>query len=182
MLDQFIGRAETVCYIAADRSGTIQVCSRGFASAVRMLVRKRHWSLGVLISERILARGSGRTPRLWRRAAAPAALAFDSPSGASFTLECQLDIQPAAFALIGCVGEQRTQAYMETLENLNNQLAVEIRESARNGKMKRVNGRLQQALDELDNMYWHLRQVQEVIHLPPLRQGQDWGWELANGG
>src|SRR4051812_11337686 len=37
LLDQFIGRAETVCYVAADRYGRIQVCSRGFASAVRML-------------------------------------------------------------------------------------------------------------------------------------------------
>jgi heme-degrading monooxygenase HmoA len=165
MLDQFIGRAETVCYIAADRSGTIQVCSRGFASAVRMLsANVIGASVFSFLSESSRAALVALLDSGERRAAAPAALAFDSPSGASFTLECQLDIQPAAFALIGCVGEQRTQAYMETLENLNNQLAVEIRESARKGKeLERVNGRLQQALDELDNMYWHLRKIQEVL-------------------
>ena len=66
--------------------------------------------------------------------------------------------------MIGCVSEQRTQAYMETLEDLNNRLAVEVRESARKGKeLERVNVKLQQALDELDNMYWHLRKIQEVL-------------------
>ena len=40
---------------------------------------------------------------------------------------------------------------LETLEDLNNRLAVEIRESARKGKeLERVNLKLQQALEELD--------------------------------
>jgi hypothetical protein len=53
---------------------------------------------------------------------------------------------------------------METLEDLNNRLAVEIRESARKGKaLERVNQRLQETLHELDTMYWHLRKIQEVL-------------------
>jgi hypothetical protein len=92
------------------------------------------------------------------------ALGFRSPYGRYFTLECQLDVQPAAFAVIGSVHQEQTQPYMETLEDLNNRLAVEIRESARKGKeLERVNQRLQETLHELDTMYWHLRKIQEVL-------------------
>jgi len=79
-------------------------------------------------------------------------------------MECRLDVQPDSFALVGCALDRRTDTYTETLEDLNNRLAVEIRESARKGKeLERVNGKLQRALDELNGMYWHLRKIQEVL-------------------
>src|SRR5581483_247674 len=66
--------------------------------------------------------------------------------------------------LVGCAREPGTETYLETLEDLNNRLAVETRENARKAKeLERVNRKLKGALEELETMYWHLRKIQEVL-------------------
>jgi heme-degrading monooxygenase HmoA len=165
MLSHFIAASQSVCYIVADCVGTIQVCSAGFTSALHMTREQvTGASLFSFMTEhsrvaiKALIESGAREPR------STTALGFRSPSGRYFTLECQLDVQPAAFAVIGSVSKEQSQPYMETLEDLNNHLAVEIRESARKGKeLERVNQRLQETLHELDTMYWHLRKIQEVL-------------------
>lgn len=166
MLSHFIAGSQLVCYFVADRAGIIQVCSAGFASALQMAREEvTGASLFSFMTEHsrtaimVLIESRAREPR------STTMLGFRSPSGRYFTLECQLDVQPAAFAVIGSVSKElQTQPYMETLEDLNNRLAVEIRESARKGKeLERVNQRLRETLRERDTMYWHLRKIQEVL-------------------
>jgi len=164
MISGFLEKSPSICYVVAGRCGTVRTASAGFLSALRL--RLEELADASLFS--FLAEGSRDLPATLGASGEchsnTEALAFCSPSGASFNLECRLDIQPQGFALIGCAREQRAETYMETLEDLNNRLAVEIRESARRGKeLERVNVRLQHALDELDNMYWHLRKIQEVL-------------------
>jgi hypothetical protein len=75
-----------------------------------------------------------------------------------------LDVQPLGFALVGSARDPGSETYTETLEDLNNRLAVETRENARKAKeLERLNGKLQRTLEELDSMYWHLRKIQEVL-------------------
>jgi heme-degrading monooxygenase HmoA len=166
MLSHFIAGSQLVCYFVADRAGIIQVCSAGFASALQMAREEvTGASLFSFMTEHsrtaimVLIESRAREPR------STTMLSFRSRSGRYFTLECQLDVQPAAFAVIGSVSKEvQTQPYMGTLEDLNNRLAVEIRESARKGKeLERVNQRLQETLRERDTMYWHLRKIQEVL-------------------
>jgi heme-degrading monooxygenase HmoA len=165
MLSHFIAASQSVCYIVADRAGTIQVCSAGFTSALHMPREEvTGASLFSFMTEHSRAAITALIESGAREPRSTTALAFRSPSGRYFTLECQLDVQPAAFAVIGSVSKEQTQPYMETLEDLNNRLAAEIRESARKGKeLERVNQRLQETLHELDTMYWHLRKIQEVL-------------------
>lgn len=165
MLSHFIAASQSLCYIVADRAGTIQVCSAGFTSALQMACEEvTGSSLFSFMAEHsrtaitALIESGAREPR------ATTQLGFRSPSGRYFTLECQLDVQPAAFALIGSVSQEQTQPYLETLEDLNNRLAMEIRESTRKGKeLERVNQKLQETLHKLNTMYWHLRKIQEVL-------------------
>ena len=166
MLSHFIAGSQLVCYFVADRAGIIQVCSAGFASALQMAREEvTGASLFSFMTEHsrtaimVLIESRAREPR------STTMLNFRSRSGRYFTLECQLDVQPAAFAVIGSVSKEvQTQPYMQTLEDLNNRLAVEIRESARKGReLERVNQRLQETLRERDTMYWHLRKIQEVL-------------------
>ena len=129
MLSHFIAGSQLVCYFVADRAGIIQVCSAGFASALQMAREEvTGASLFSFMTEHsrtaimVLIESRAREPR------STTMLNFRSRSGRYFTLECQLDVQPAAFAVIGSVSKEvQTQPYMETLEDLNNRLAVEIR-------------------------------------------------------
>ena len=163
MIAGFIEQTPGVCYVVADRSGTIQTASAGFLSALRLLKEDViGTSLFSLLTEGSRAAllaliESGDRQR-------QTSLAFYSPSGAPFHMECRLDLQPLGFALVGCAREPGTETYLETLEDLNNRLAVETRENARKAKeLERVNRKLKGALEELETMYWHLRKIQEVL-------------------
>jgi len=163
MIAGFIAQNPGVCYVVADRSGTIQAASAGFFSALRMLNEDvigaslfsflTEGSRAALLA--LIESGDRQTHTT---------LTFYSPSGTPLNVECGLDVQPLSFALVGCVRDMGTGTYMEMLEDLNNRLAVETREKARQAKeLEQVNRKLKEALDELDSMYWHLRKIQEVL-------------------
>jgi hypothetical protein len=65
---------------------------------------------------------------------------------------------------VGCAPRRGSLAYLKTLEELNNLLAVEKRESARKEKeLEHMNRKLEETLHQLDTAYWHLRKIREVL-------------------
>lgn len=165
LLSEFLATSEAVCYVVAKTDGTVQACSAGMAAAVEVaaeeLIGRSIFdfmaapSCAVVSSE--LAAGR-------RRLRECTLLNFHTALGERFTLECRLDVQPRTFALVGAHPRRQTHEYMQALEELNNRLAVEIRERARKEKeLARVNRQLQDTLRELDTAYWHLRKIQEVL-------------------
>lgn len=163
MISAFIIQSVAVCHVVADPSGTIQTASTGFSSVLRTpnedLIGASLFSFLALDSREALRASVGSGDRQTHTT-----LTFESPLGGTFDIECWLDVQPLGFALVGCANQPGTAAYLETLEQLNNRLAVETREKARKAKeLELVNRKLKDALAELDSMYWHLRKIQEVL-------------------
>jgi heme-degrading monooxygenase HmoA len=165
LLSEFMATSEAVCYIVAETGGIVQACSGGMASALEIaaedLIGRSIFEFMTPPSRAAVLNelSAGR-----RRLRECTLLNLRTATGERFTLECRLDVQPAQFALVGGAPKQETRDYTRALEELNNRLAVESRERARNAKeLERVNRKLQDTLKELDTAYWHLRKIQEVL-------------------
>lgn len=165
LLSEFLATSEAVCYLVASKDGTVQACSGGMAAALAIsaddLIGR---SIFDFMAAPSAAAVSNELAVGRRRLRECTLLNFQNTAGERFTLECRLDVQPRTFALVGALPRQQTHDYMQSLEELNNRLAVEIRDRARKEKeLERVNRQLQATLKELDTAYWHLRKIQEVL-------------------
>jgi heme oxygenase (mycobilin-producing) len=165
LLSEFLSTCEAVSFVVAATDGAVQACSAGMASALQVepegLIGRSIFEFMAEPSRAAVANelASGR-----RRLRECTLLNFQTATGERFTLECRLDVQPKTFAIVGAAPRQQSRAYTEALEDLNNRLAVEVRESARKQKeLERVNRKLEETLRELDTAYWHLRKIQEVL-------------------
>jgi heme-degrading monooxygenase HmoA len=83
---------------------------------------------------------------------------------APITLECRLDVHPEGFELIGESIHDDEARLQDELMELNNQLAVQLRENDRQTKaLRRAKADLEQAVKELLESQLHLANLQAVI-------------------
>lgn len=165
MLSEYIATSDAVCYAVAAADGTIQACSAGMAAALDAgaedLIGKSLFDFLAEHSRETVMNDVAAGRRLFRESSL---LNFVSSRGERLTLECRLDVQPHSFAIVGCPPRRGSLAYMKTLEELNNRLAVEKREGARKEKeLEHMNRKLEETLHQLDTAYWHLRKIREVL-------------------
>jgi heme-degrading monooxygenase HmoA len=91
-------------------------------------------------------------------------LNFVGPGLAPQTLECQVYVQQSGFALMGNIPFQQNLAQEKELREVNNELAVLMREHARQNKeLKAAKLELEKTLREINTVYWHLRRIGEVL-------------------
>ncbi len=91
-------------------------------------------------------------------------LAIGPPGGLPRSYECQLDLHPDGFVLIGeplFAGEAASNL---ELVRLNNDLALLTRELARKSReIEHARAEAESALGDLRSSHWHLRKIQEVL-------------------
>jgi hypothetical protein len=81
-----------------------------------------------------------------------------------FSLACTVCALPRGFSLLGEPVIEPERLLSNELLQLNNQVAVLARESARQKKeLTRTNAELQKALKDLQTSYWHIQKIQEVL-------------------
>jgi heme-degrading monooxygenase HmoA len=91
-------------------------------------------------------------------------LNFTGPGQMAVALECQVDVQPDGFVLIGESVQRDELALQCELMALNNQYTVLLRENDRKAKaLRKANAQLEKALTDLVESHWHLRKIQEVL-------------------
>ena len=89
---------------------------------------------------------------------------FVGSSGHPRTLACHVDVQPDGILIIGEPVQNDEAKLGQELMDLNNRLAVLVRENERKAKaLAAANRKLESTLQELNQSYWHLRKIQEVL-------------------
>lgn len=91
-------------------------------------------------------------------------LNFVDVNTSPFSLECTVSALPSGFSLLGEPVIKPERLLSNELLQLNNQVSVLARESARQKKeLARTNAQLEIALKDLQTSYWHIQKIQEVL-------------------
>jgi two-component system NtrC family sensor kinase len=143
-VEDFLASSKVVCALRVARDGAIEACNR---AAAERLGGSPDSLRGVSLWERLPPgdRGAlqGRLASAGDQPRAGFVLNLLDAGGAPTSIECQLDARPSDFVLLGEVPLGRHAAYEASLGQLNNEMAVLSRESARRGR------ELTRALEEL---------------------------------
>lgn len=114
-------------------------------------------------------------------APSPRLLNFVTAGHRPLTLSCHLYRDGDSFHIVAADVPGDREELEEQLLDVNRELAVVSREEARRAReLTRTKEKLQDALAELENSYWHLKKVQEVLpvcmHCGRIRS-DDASWE-----
>jgi heme-degrading monooxygenase HmoA len=91
-------------------------------------------------------------------------LNFVGTHGSPYSLDSTVTAGPVGFSVLGEPAFERERHLSEELLQLNNQITVLARESARQKKeLGHANLKLEKALQDLRNSYWHIRKIHEVL-------------------
>jgi heme oxygenase (mycobilin-producing) len=94
----------------------------------------------------------------------PVLLNFVGRDHTVHTLECHVEVDGAAFVLVGEPVRGDDRALADELLDLNNRWALLVRENARNVKaLRQAKQELEKALSDLNESHWHLRKIQETL-------------------
>jgi hypothetical protein len=177
---RWLRESRHVIYLGVSRDGKLNAWNA--AAPVRFgrtAVELQDLDLGVLVQgsdEGLLASTDEESER------APARLVhFVGTRGEPFTLSCRVFPEDGGRHIVGVDPPGDWQRMEKELFGLNQELAVASREATRQGReLAAAKQKLQETLDELQNSYWHLKKVQEVIpvcmHCKRIR-GTDASWD-----
>jgi len=151
--------------LAADAEGIILACNEGMAGVLNRspadVVGKAVWPFLPDADAESLRRRVANGPRDFD---AHFLLNFVNAEHVPATLACRVDAQPGYFILFGEAPRDKSQHSNEELMQLNNQLAVLMRENAqKNKELEKAKAALTKAYDDLQTSHWHLRKIQEVL-------------------
>jgi heme-degrading monooxygenase HmoA len=95
---------------------------------------------------------------------APALLNFVDRGNSVYTLECQVEVHGEDFVLVGEPVREHDRDLAKGLLELNNRLALLVRENEKNVKaLGQAKEKLENTLAELNQYHWHLRKIQETL-------------------
>lgn len=162
LLQRFLARADGVYVVSGDRAAAISECNRALAKLLQFGEEDlRGRPLGELLTE---ADAATLGAHLEKNGVSELLLNFVDADHAPHTLRCQLRVTDDGFVVFGEPAREREQALQQELLELNNTLAVMAREKARQAKaLEQARAKLEATLAELDQSYWHLRKIQEVL-------------------
>jgi heme-degrading monooxygenase HmoA len=157
--------SDMVHFVVCAPDGTITVCNPKLASALGTscgeLIGTPLWPfLGAEDATALRARIAAgcRTP------GQRVTLTFQTPSCTRHELSCWIDVHPTHVAIIGTSAPNEASEDNDALYALNNDLAVLARENARTSKeLAAAKAKLQEALNELQRSYWHIKKIAEVL-------------------
>jgi heme-degrading monooxygenase HmoA len=182
LLATYLDGTRAVHLLAADLNGTIRQCNRQTAELLTIpreeLIGQTLWRF---LPEKEKAGIQERITRNLRGSSEKFYLNLIDQQQARHTLECQFDMQPDGFTILGETPRKADEAFNEELVLLNNELAVMTREHARKNKeLERVKAELEKTLEELQTTHWHLRKIQEVLPIcmrcDKIKAGE-FGWQ-----
>ena len=150
--------------IVATAEGVVTACNPPVAAALQTSCDQL---VGTLLWQKLTESDAASLQKRMRGShgsAEPVLLTFTTPADDPYVLSGWLEVHPTYFAILGAVPAKEEALADDALYALNNDLAVLARENARAGKeLAFAKGQLQTAIDELNNSYWHLRKVAEVL-------------------
>jgi len=160
---EFLRSSASVYWLKASPEGLLLACNSGFRDKIGQgsLLGSPIWPLltepDAASLRQAVHQGTGKL-------AGPYRLNFVDRNQMPFTLECRIDLHAGWLTIIGePVREDEARLQREMLA-LNNRLAVEMRENARQTKLLRqAKADLERAVVELVESRRHLTNLQEVI-------------------
>ena len=162
LLQAFLAEATGVVFVCGDRQGTV---IEGNQAAANLLGLELDDIVGRTVSE-LLTEADGVTFKtfLERGGHAAVLLNFVDVTDSPQSLRCHLQTTQTGFVLMGERVREREELLQRELIELNNSHAVVTREKSRQAKaLEKARAQLQAALEELDQSYWHLRKIHEVL-------------------
>lgn len=164
LLARHLETARALCLLVADGDGTIVGAND---AACRRLGRTPDALRGTSLWSYMVASDAERladSARTRQGGDEPALLNFVGPDGAPFTLRTRVDVRPSALVLLGEPLVEDEQRLSAELIALNNELAVLVREHARQSQLlARAHAELEVTHRQLKESHWHLRKLQEVL-------------------
>src|SRR5664279_3423858 len=132
VLSSFLQESQSVHLLTASSTGLITVCNQGLARSMKCemadLCGRSVWPLLTEHDARLLQE---RTASGERKVGEKLLLNFVDASQSPYTLLCNLDVQPVGFVLLGEETKRQDDALRNELLQLNNELAVLMRENVR---------------------------------------------------
>lgn len=161
----WLRESESVLYLCVSREGRLRSWNPAVSRRLgRTEEELRNLQLRTLLAEdeaeRILRVATGTD------ADKPRLVNFVDAEQAPITLSCRLYPEGDTVHIVGTdlVGER--DQLEEKLLSLSQEMVVLGREEARRSReLEAMKEKLQETLEELENSYWHLKKVQEVIPL-----------------
>jgi len=81
-----------------------------------------------------------------------------------YTIQACVRVEPGQVVLVGSAETRDLRALQEQLVDLNNEISVIARENERRRrKLQRTTDQLESTLSDLNESYWHLKKIQEVL-------------------
>jgi signal transduction histidine kinase/heme-degrading monooxygenase HmoA len=166
-LASFLRTSDTIHFISATLDGTIRVCSPAVARALRRtaqeVVGTSVWDM-LTDADADALRARVADPR--RRFDERMLLNFVEAEFRPFSLQCQVDVQPDGFVLIGERRITQESALQAELLQLNNELSVMSREHARKSRMlERSSRELERELLQRQRLMQELeRSNEDLLH------------------
>jgi len=160
-----IARSSLIFFLVGDADGSIRECNPAAAGALgeehdkligRCLFDYLPDESADLLKKRIT--GAGPNDRV------PFTLNLRAERAGPFSLTCGIDIHPTHFVLLGEPPIAQETALQTGLHDLNNRLTVMARDGARKSKeLAQAKLKVEATLTDLDQSFWHLRKVAEVL-------------------
>jgi signal transduction histidine kinase/heme-degrading monooxygenase HmoA len=166
-LASFLRTSDTIHFISATLDGTIRVCSPAVARALRKTAQEvagtSVWDM-LTDADAEALRARVADPR--RRFEERMLLNFVEAEFRPFSLQCQVDVQPDGFVLIGERRVLQESALQAELLQLNNELSVMSREHARKSRMlERSSRELERELLQRQRLMQELeRSNEDLLH------------------
>jgi heme-degrading monooxygenase HmoA len=175
-LSEFLPSSSVVHFLAARIDGSIQACNAQMTSLLgfseHLLLGKHVWSYLTTADARRLKTHIAKRREAEREAGVagrqesskPLLLNFVAADQEPHSLECELYYQDDCFAVFGTVPFQQKLELAKELREVNHEMAVLVRENARQNKeLKSAKITLRKTLHELNTVYWQLRGIEDIL-------------------
>ena len=165
LITQALIGSEMLHFLVCTPEGVITVCTPALAGALGTscdeLIGTSLWKF---LAEADATALQSRIAEGRRAPGERIALTLQTPGCTRYALSCWVDVHPTHFAILGALPPNQPTEDSDALYALNNDLAVLARENARTSKeLAAAKAKLQEAMDELQRSYWHIKKIAEVL-------------------